>query len=67
MPHHNQLKYGRSSDLDPQVLHMRHFWAARVQNWQQEMPDSWLERTRDDRDLLPIAEQLAKCPQPKTI
>lgn len=61
MPHHNRLKYGGSQQVPATTLHMRHMWAARLQSWKPDMPPEWVEKTREDRALLPIADALMQC------
>lgn len=59
--HHNTLQRGISINVPPSELRMNHFWGARLQNWSEEIPREWMDKTIEDVSMLPIAQQIEDC------
>jgi len=59
--HRNRLRTGVSVEAPAHILHQRHTFAARLQQWRKEMPAELESTTREDVDLLPIADALMDC------
>ena len=66
--HHNELKYGRSMDLNPAALRINHYWGLRLQNWGEACSGKSCGLTREelikltvkDRSMFAIAAKIKR-------
>lgn len=58
--HHNDMRKGRSVDCDPRMLHLNHYWGARLQDWGEDTPKV-LKMTEPDFSMKPIIDEINRC------